>query len=165
MGQVKIWPTDLTEALVERERTGWRAGSVKLMGEEKCKITVVSLFMILRSYPYVEVFVSEANEHIMEIYLIDTRFPRNMCRVDSLRISPRVFIGYTRTFRMLERWMDNLDEDVIKGQMPQDAMNKEMETTILTNLELTRPGSTFYIMACFNHFMAIQGPCHITGAQ
>merc|ERR1711911_487893 len=49
MGQLKIWPTDLTQALLEREKTGWRAGSVRLLGEEKCKNNVVSLFMILRS--------------------------------------------------------------------------------------------------------------------
>ena len=161
MAAVKILPSDFVEAISEREKSGWRAGSVALFGNDKSKINVTSLFISLRDYPYVEVFVSEANEHMAEIYAIDTRFPRNMCKTDSLRITPRVFVGYTKTFRMLDRWLSNLDEDTIRGRLPEDGLNQEMETSILATMELCRPGSTSYILSRFTDFLSIQGPVTI----
>ena len=161
MGVVKIFLSDFVEAITEREKTGWRSGSIKLFGQEKCKINVTALFVTLSNYPYVEVFVSEANEHMTEVYLIDTRFSRSMCRTDSLRITPRVFTGYTRTFRNLESWMDELDEETIKGRFLEDAINKEMETSILATMELCRPGSTSYVQSRFTDFLALQGPATV----
>ena len=158
MGVLKVFPDDFEERLVQREKSGWKKGSVNLLGLEKDRNKVLLTTMVLRGHPSVEIFCSEKTPSLMEIYVIDPKQARRMSRTDSLRISPRVFIGQTRTFRFLQSWMEHLCDDTVVGRMPSDLIGQEFETSILAGMEVWRPGSTSYLQVKFTAFLHLQGP-------
>ena len=132
MGCFKIIPEDLEQRVYNREKEGWTKGSVGLFGTEKDRNLVLLTTLVLRGHPTIEVFFAERTPNLTEIYLIDPQQPRRMSRTDSLRISPRVFIGRTRTFRFLQSWMEHLCDETVTGRMPNDCLNSEMETAIFS---------------------------------
>ena len=50
----------MEEMLGKREASGWVAGSVSLLGNEKDKTSVAMTILVLRGHPTVEVFFAEA---------------------------------------------------------------------------------------------------------
>ena len=161
MSCLKIIPDDLSERAIMKEKQGWKRGSVGMFGQEKDRNNVMLTAIALRGHPTCEVFVSEKSPNLLEVYIIDPQQDKRMTNTDSLRISPRVYIGQTRTFRFLQSWLENLCEDTIVGRMPHDEINKETETSILAGMELWRPGSTSFLQAKFASFLALQGPISV----
>ena len=147
----------MEEMLGKREASGWVAGSVSLLGDEKDKTSVAMTILVLRGHPTVEVFFAEAGPHVVEIFVVDQRVPRLMSRTDSARVTPRVQLAFTRTFQFLRQWCMQLSEDAIEGVMPMDCISKEFRTAILANFEICRPGSTYFLQSKFSMFLELQG--------
>ena len=80
---------------------------------------------------------------------------------DRTRVTPRVRLGFTRTFQFLRQWCKQLSEDTIEGVMPQDNISREFETTILAHFEQYRPGSMSYLQAKFSMYFELQGPTSV----
>ena len=94
MSCLKIIPDDLSERAIQKEKQGWKRGSVSIFGQEKDRNNVMLTAIVLRGHPACEIFCSEKSPNLLEIYIIDPQQDKRMSNTDSLRISPRVFIGH-----------------------------------------------------------------------